>query len=150
MYSGISSLGPYLPFDIRGDHLLCINDCVLKKKGHRRRKQKFHKILIFALYTLVMLLINKLRPGEATWKRSSCKHTGMSPLPPIPRGMNIFRDSESTPVFNEHKIQGRNYFLCDLSLNLVDHGRWIQIYILFDPQGPKHLWWMSLCVRTDE
>lgn len=66
MYSGISFLAPYLPFDIRSDHLLCINVCVLKKKGHRLRKQKFHKIFIFAVYILVMLLINKLRLGEAT------------------------------------------------------------------------------------
>lgn len=150
MCSGISFLAPYLPFDIRGYHLLCISDCVLKKKRHRLRKQKFHKIFIFALYTLVMLLINKLRLGEATWKCSSCRDTGMSPLPPIPHGMNIFRDSGSTSVFNEHNIQGRNCFLCDLSLNLIDHGRWVQIYILFDLQVPKHLWWMSLCVRTNE
>lgn len=73
MYSGISFLAHYLRFDIKSNdvHICCINGC-MPDLGTR----SFTKCL-YLTYTSIILLINKLRPGEDNeYPRapSSCKN----------------------------------------------------------------------------
>lgn len=116
MYSGISFLALHLQFDIKSndDHICCTNGCILEIKQSRLKNQNFHQMFVFDPYQRVILLINKLRPGEDhEYPRSpsSSKNNRMPPVPLIPHGLNIeLGTTQSTKIATEPKIQGRNCF----------------------------------------